>query len=152
LKDEIDLGFSSQLLSPDWTAARREEGYEGAGRVATMVNTAFSWAATARVVTKDQYDGIARTYIENDENRAWLLEANPYALEEITRRLLEAESRGLWQADDDDMEAVKQAVLAVEGDLEDRMGAVDGEFQGGAVDIKTRDQVDAWRYRFQVKR
>jgi cobaltochelatase CobN len=152
LKDEIDLGFSAQLLNPDWTAARKQEGYQGAGRIATMVNTAFAWSATARVVTKAQFDGITRVYIEDDENRAWLQKENPYALEEISRRLLEADARGLWQADDDELEAVKQTVLVIEGDLEDSMGTVQGEFQGGSVDIKTQDQVDAWQYRFQVKR
>ena len=152
LKDEIDLGFSAQLLNPEWTAERKQEGYRGAGRISSMVNTAFSWSATAKVVTKDQFDGIVRVYVENEENRAWLLKENPYALEEISRRLLEAEARRLWQADDDKLEALKNAVLTIEGEMEDRMGPVEGEFQGGGVDIKTEQQVAAWQYGFQIDR
>jgi cobaltochelatase CobN len=151
LKEEIDLSFSSRLLSPDWLKARKAEGYIGAASISSMVNTAFAWCASAHVVTKDELDGVTRLYIENEENRAWLLQINPYALEEIARRLLEAEARGLWQADKAQIDALKQAVLIVEGDLEDRMGPVSGEFQGGSVDILTRDTVDVWNYRFRLK-
>lgn len=151
LKEEIELSFSSRLLSPEWLMARKAEGYIGAAAVSSMVNTAYAWCASAHVVTKDELDGVTRIYIENEENRAWLLETNPHALEEITRRLLEAEARGLWQADKAQIDVLKQTVLIVEGEMEDRMGPVSGEFQGGSVDILTRDTVDVWNYRFQLK-
>ncbi|MBN1653495.1 MAG: cobaltochelatase subunit CobN [Deltaproteobacteria bacterium] len=124
---------------------------DSGGPFSTMVNTAFAWSATSRVVTKAQFDGICRVYIENKKNREWLARDNIYALEEITRRLLEAHSRGLWLADPDQIEAVQQTVLSLEGDLEERMGPVSGEFQGGSVDILTREKVDAWNYRYRVK-
>jgi cobaltochelatase CobN len=152
LAEEIELGFSAQLLNPDWVEVQKRQDYQGSSKVATMVNAAYAWSATSRVVTKDQFDGICRVYIEDEENRLWLTNSNIYALEEITRRLLEAQARGLWQADDEQLEAVRETVLSIEGDLEERMGPVQGELQGGSVDIITRDEVEAWDYKFQVKR
>lgn len=39
---------------------------------------------------KPLLDAVVHTYILDEENRAWLRKENSYALEEITRRLLEA--------------------------------------------------------------
>jgi cobaltochelatase CobN len=116
-----------------------------------MVNALFAWSATTRLVTKNQFDRIVKRYLENEDNKQWLAKHNIYALEEITRRLLEASSRELWQADEEQLEQLHQAVLEVEGDLEERMGPVRGEFQGGSVDIKTRESVKEWSYDYTLE-
>ena len=90
-------------------------------------------------------------YVANAENRAWLRENNVYALEELTRRLLEADARNLWDADENRLAELRAAVLEIEGDIEDSMGAVKGEFQGASVDIKTRANVKEWAYEFRAK-
>ncbi len=151
LEEELDMSFATKLLNQAWLAARKQEGYRGASSVAAMVNTAFHWSATAHAVNNSRFDAICAMYVENEENRAWLARYNVHALEEISRRLLEASSRGLWQADETKLEALKQTVLHLEGDIEERMGPVQGEFQGGSVDIKTRDQVKEWSYMYRLK-
>lgn len=78
------------------------------------------------------------------ENREFFKENNPWALEEIGRRLLEAESRGLWEADPEVLEKLKEYYLEIEGWIEDRMGDVNEDFQGGAVDIMTSEDVENW--------
>ncbi len=47
---------------------------------------------------------------------------NPWAMEEIGRRLLEASQRGLWQADPEVLEGLKETYLEVEGWLEENIG------------------------------
>jgi cobaltochelatase CobN len=90
--------------------------------------------------------------VADEETRAWLQRDNPHAFEEIVRRLLEAQARGLWSADAQRLDALHAAVLDVEGDLEEAMGDGDiGEHQGGAVDIRTRDTVKTWDYAFSLK-
>ena len=74
--------------------------------------------------------------------RQFFEENNPYALEEIARRLLEAESRGLWDADPEVLEGLRNSYLEIEGWMEDMAG--DGEFQGGSVDIMTMEDVPDW--------
>lgn len=152
LSEEIDLGFSSRLLNPDWVDSQKQQGYRGASAVSTMVNAVHAWSATTHVVTKEQFDGICRVYVENEENRQWLKDANIYAFEEITRRLLEAHARGLWRADTQQLDSVQAAALSIEGDLEERIGETSGDFQGGSVDILTADQVEKWQYRYRIEK
>jgi cobaltochelatase CobN len=66
-------------------------------------------------------------------------------MEEMARRLIEAEQRGLWKADPEVLDALKSTYLEIEGWMEERMGDVEGEFQGGAIDVITADEVAAWK-------
>jgi cobaltochelatase CobN len=75
----------------------------------------FKWSATTHQVEKWVFDEVVQTYLCNKENPKWLRQNNPYALEEITRRLMEAESRGLWVADEDFLADVQEVALMIEG-------------------------------------
>ena len=124
LKDDIEVSVKAKLLNEKWLENQKKHGYKGAGGVSSRVNNLYKWSATTRKVDKWVFDGVVETYILNEENLEWLRTSNPYALEELTRRLLEAESRGLWEADPDLFEAVRQAALEIEGDMEEIMGEV----------------------------
>jgi cobaltochelatase CobN len=150
LSQEIDESLFAGLLNPDWMEEKKLDGYTGARSVSGMINTLFHWSATSHVVTDEQFDAAWRVCIENEENRQWLLSENIYALEEITRRFLEAASRKLWNASDDKLEKLKHVMLTIEGDIEERMGPVTGEFQGSSVDIKKRKDVEKWNYAFTI--
>lgn len=150
LGEEIDQALFARLLNPDWLAEKKRDGAVGAHNVSCMINTLFHWSATARVVNDEQFDAVWGAYINNDENRQWLHSENIYALEEITRRLLEAASRTMWNAGEEKIEKLQQIMLSIEGDIEDRMGTVEGEYQGGAVDIKKRKDVAKWRYAYTL--
>jgi cobaltochelatase CobN len=91
------------------------------------------------------FDAIAETFMLDPEMKAWFEEVNPWALEEIGRRLLEAESRDIWKPDPELLERLKAAYLDTEACLEERMGDVQGDFQGGAVDVITADEVEGWK-------
>ena len=73
-------------------------------------------------------------------------------LEEINRRLLEAAQRGLWQTAAELLEELKETYMEVEGWMEEKMGDVTGEFQGGAIDIITADDVPAWKEKLKPAR
>lgn len=150
LSDEINRSARAKLLNPAWIKHMRSHGYQGAQNAASRVNNLFKWSATSDQVSKRLYDDVVRTYIMNEENRAWLREDNPYALEEISRRLLEASSRNLWQAEDELLAAVQSAALEIEGDMEEIMGDVDGEFQGGKVEVLTHADVDLWDMKWRL--
>jgi len=68
-------------------------------------------------------------------------ENNPYALEEIARRLIEAAERGLWQPDPEIKDILKNIYLEIEGWMEERMEEVKGEFQGGEVSIMSTEDL-----------
>ena len=60
------------------------------------------------------FDEIATTFMLDPEMKKWFQEVNPWAMEEIGRRLLEAESRGIWKADPDLLDRLKEAYLDTE--------------------------------------
>jgi len=128
----------------------KEHGFQGAQGFASRINNLFKWSATTDEVDTWVFERVVETFVQNDENREWIRQQNPYALEEITRRLLEAEARGLWEAKPDLLDAVKQAALSIEGDLEERIGDVDESFQGGSIDVFTGDDVERWKREWRI--
>ena len=145
LVETIRRSARTKLLNPVWISHMRTHGYQGAQSAAGRINNLFKWSATTEKVAKDLFDDVVTTYLLDEENRAWLQEENPYALEEITRRLLEAASRGLWEADEEMLAHVQNAALEIEGDMEEIMGDVTDEFQGGKVEVMTAGDVEKWK-------
>ena len=144
LADDMETSLTAKLFNTVWIEGRKRYGYKGAGDVSKQVNNLFKWSATTGKVDKWVFNKVVDTYIRDAENLAWLRAENPYALEEVTRRLLEAQSRNLWQADPDRLEEVQHAALLVEGDMEETMEEVTSEFQGSKVEVMTTDHVDKW--------
>ncbi|WP_028315080.1 cobaltochelatase subunit CobN [Desulfatibacillum aliphaticivorans] len=149
-KEELERSARAKLFNRHWIDAMKRHGYKGASSVSGRVNNLFRWSATSGEVGSWMFDSVVDTYINNPENAAWLKENNPYAMEEITRRLLEAHSRGLWDADEDRLNAVREQALEIEGDMEEIMGDVEGEFQGGEVTVMTADDVEKWDYAWKL--
>lgn len=145
VREELRLSLAAGLLSPQWLEQRQAEGYRGAREVAGRINAAFHWAASAHAVEPSSFNAIHDRYIDNCEVRDWLRQTNPHAMEEIVRRLLEADSRDLWKPDALRREVLHEAALLLEGDFEESMGPIEGEYQGGRVDIFASDQVERWK-------
>ena len=78
----------------------------------------------------------------DEENRRFFEDNNPYALEEIARRLIDAAGRGLWDPAPDVKDALKEIYIEIEGWIEEKMGEVEGDFQGDAIDIITANEVE----------
>ncbi|WP_423792446.1 cobaltochelatase subunit CobN [Methanocaldococcus indicus] len=136
LKEEIERVTLSKLLNPKWIEGMKRHGYKGAGDIAKRIGRLYGWSATTKEVDKWIYDEIFNTFIKNKENREFFKENNIYALEEISRRLLEAYQRGLWKADDETINELKMIYLELEGDLEENYNMDYGEYQGGNIYIK----------------
>ena len=96
------------------------------------------------------FDDIAETFVLDPEMKAWFQKVNPWALEEIGRRLLEAESRGVWKTSPDLLDRLKEAYLDTEGALEETLDDVKTDFQGGAVNVFTTDDVASWKSTMQA--
>lgn len=149
-KEEIERSARSKLLNERWIESMKKHGFQGAQGIAGRINNLFKWSATTKEVETWLFESVVQTYVQNEENREWMRENNPYALEEITRRLLEAEARGLWQAREDLLDEVRTAALALEGDLEERVGDVDEEYQGSRIDVFTRKDVEVWKAEWKI--
>ncbi len=121
LGEETARVFRSRVVNPRWMSAMRRHGYKGAFEMAATVDYLFGYDATAGVVPDWMYESLAQSYVLDPDNQAFLREANPWALHSMVERLSEAAERGLWESPDQDtLDAMQQAYLDVEGDLEDR--------------------------------
>ncbi len=119
LSEETARVFRARVVNPRWIAAMRRHGYKGAFELAATVDYLFGYDATTGVVPDWMYDRLARTYVLDPENRAFLRDANPWALHGMTERLLEAESRGMWaEPDPKVLEGLRRTFLETEGELE----------------------------------
>ena len=72
-------------------------GYKGAFEMAATVDYLFAFAATAHAVKDHHFDAVFDAYIQNDNVRGFMEEANPAALREMSAKLMEALERGLWR-------------------------------------------------------
>ena len=121
LAEETRRVFRSRVVNPRWISAMRRHGYKGAFELAATVDYLFGYDATAGVVQDWMYEQLAASYVFDEETRAFMEQSNPWALRGITERLMEAASRGLWEAPDPKtLDQLRQVYLDMEGDLESR--------------------------------
>ncbi len=149
LTEEMRRIGRGKLLNPKWIEGMKEHGYKGAGEISKRVGRFYGWQATAKAVDDSVFDDIARTFMMNEENRKFFEENNPWALEEMARRLIEAAERGLWNPAPDVKAALKELYVEIEGWIEERMGDVKGDFQGGNIDIVTAEEVQGWKRKME---
>ncbi|MCK4244200.1 MAG: cobaltochelatase subunit CobN, partial [Candidatus Omnitrophica bacterium] len=149
LADEIRRVVRTKVLNPKWIEGMKRHGYKGAGDISKRVGRVYGWQATTGEVDDWIFDEIAKTFVLDEEMRKFFEENNPWALEEIGRRLLEAHQRELWDADPKVLQALKDIYLEIESWLEERMGDVKGDFQGGSTDILTSSDVENWNNNVQ---
>jgi cobaltochelatase CobN len=149
LEEEVRRVARGKILNPAWIEGIKKHGYKGAGEISKRVGRLYGWQATARAVDGAVFDDIARTFLMNEENREFFENNNPWALEEMGRRLQEAVRRGLWQPAEDVKDELTERYLEIEGWIEERMGDVQGEFQGGNIDIFTAGDVPGWKKKME---
>ncbi|MDD1728862.1 MAG: cobaltochelatase subunit CobN, partial [Methanospirillum sp.] len=142
LSDEIRRVVRTKLLNPRWIEGMKEHGYKGASDMMKRITRVYGWEASTQEVDDWIFDDIAETFVNDEEMRQFFEENNPYALEEIARRLLEANQRGLWEADPQVLDELKNNYLQIESWMEEQVG--EGDFQGGSVDIITSDEISTW--------
>ena len=80
--------------------------------LAATVDYLFGFDATARVVEDWMYERVAQAYLLDAQTRQFLAASNPWALQAMAERLLEAVRRGLWEEPAPDTLAALEGVCA----------------------------------------
>jgi len=110
LTEEIARVYRSRVINPKWIKGVMRHGYKGAFEMAATVDYLFAYDATANCVADHMYEGVAQAYIFDQEVQEFVQSKNPWALRDMSERLLEAHQRGLWQNVDpqiiDDLKAI----------------------------------------------
>ncbi|MEM6447441.1 MAG: cobaltochelatase subunit CobN [Cyanobacteria bacterium P01_D01_bin.123] len=121
LSQEIARVYRSRVVNPKWIAGVMRHGYKGAFELAATVDYLFAYDATTHVAADFMYEGIARAYLLDDEVREFAQRHNPWAVRDMSDRLLEAHQRGLWQTSTPDLlEQLETVMLEAEADIEQR--------------------------------
>jgi cobaltochelatase CobN len=143
LTENLRRAVEDTILNEFWRESIRQKGYDGAADIMHFIQNTFSAQVVTECLDDSILNRVTEETINNDEFREWLEQANPYALEEIGRRLLELESRGKWNADAKILERLKQNYLIIEGDMEGRLEPK-GDIQGGTIDIINHEGIALW--------
>jgi cobaltochelatase CobN len=120
LEEEAARVFRTRVANPKWIQAMARHGYKGAFELAATVDYLYGYDATAHVVKDWMYEKVTQAYISDPEIKKFLGLSNPWALASMCERLLEASERGLWQASEESLEAIRAALLESEGWEESR--------------------------------
>ncbi|GAA0783668.1 cobaltochelatase subunit CobN [Hathewaya limosa] len=119
INEETSRIMRSRILNPKWFEGLKKHGYKGAQEISAMVDIVFGWDATSDIIEDWMYEKISEEYLFNEERCKWINEVNPWAVHNMTERLLEANQRGMWNAKKESLEKLRKLYLSVEGDLED---------------------------------
>ncbi len=111
--------FRSRLLNPKYIESMKKHGYQGAADLSRTLDNVFGWDATVEVVEDWMYEDLAKKYVFDKAMQDWLKDVNPYALQNMVERLLEAINRNMWQASENMKNELQKLYLNVEGLLGD---------------------------------
>ena len=121
LHEESRRVFRARVVNPRWIEAMRKHGYKGAFEMSATVDYLFGYDATTNLMDDWMYETLTDTYVRDEVNREFFRRSNPWALRDISERLIEAADRGLWEAPSDEaVELLRETFLETEGELEDR--------------------------------
>lgn len=117
--EEVKHVLRSRLVNPKWLKEMMRHGYKGAGDISHMMDVALGWDATAEVMEEWMYEAMANKYALDDEMKEWMEKVNPHARQNILDKLLEAIFRGMWQADREMENRLRDEYLEIEGEIEE---------------------------------
>jgi cobaltochelatase CobN len=119
INEEMARIMRGRILNPKWIEGLKEHGFRGAQEFSMTLDIVFGWDATAEIAEDWMYDKIAETYLFDEELSDWIRENNRWAMHAMAERLLEAEARGMWNADRETTERIGAIFLDLDGDMEE---------------------------------
>ena len=96
LDEEIARVVRGRASNPKWIHSVMRHGYKGAFEMAASLDYLFAFSATTGQVREAHFNALFEAYIEDDQVRDFLQEANLDAYHDMLKRFQEAIDRGLW--------------------------------------------------------
>lgn len=127
LNEEVLRVFRSRVVNPKWIESIKRHGYKGAVELAATVDYMFGYDATAGVMKDWMYEEVAQNYLFDEAMRRFLEESNPWAMQAMNERLLEAAERRMWQPRPETLAALQKLFLENETALEGREESIGGQ-------------------------
>ena len=118
LEDLLRLEYRTKLLNPKWAEAMVNQGSGGAYEVSQRMTALIGWGGTTDFQDNWVYDQAAETYALDPEMAEKLRKANPEAFRNIVGRMIEANGRGFWDAEEETLEKLRDLYDLTEEELE----------------------------------
>lgn len=103
LKQELLKVYRSRVINPKWIKGMQEHGYKGAFEMAATMDYLFAYDATTQLIDDFMYEGITEAYLLDPKNQDFIKEHNPWAIRDMSERMLEAIQRGMWANPSEEM-------------------------------------------------
>lgn len=108
----------ARINNPKWIEGLKKHGFKGAQEFSAMVDILFGWDATSGIIEDYMYNSVFDTYLDDKGLREWIRRENPWALHAMSERMLEAAQRGMWNANQEQLEKLQEIYLEMEGTFE----------------------------------
>ena len=118
-KEELQFVYRSKILNPKFIDGLKRHGYRGVAEIANLTEYTFGWDATSDIVDDWVYEKLTETYLFDKDTREWMEDENPHAMMDMMNRLFEAVDRGMWNADQDTLDRMKDIYMELEGRIEE---------------------------------
>ncbi|BDC36556.1 MAG: magnesium chelatase subunit H [Candidatus Methanoliparum thermophilum] len=121
IEKAIQRGVRTRCLNPKWIKGMLDEGYNGTQHIQDRIKNILGLAATTNKVDNWIWEEINDRYVLDEKVRKKLEEINPRALSNMIDTLFEANKRGYWNTDEENLERLREIYLDIEGWIEERL-------------------------------
>ena len=118
-KKAIEISVRTRFLNPLYIEEILKHKVHGAQQIAKRIENLIGLSATIDRVDSWIFDEIKKTYLDNPEIFSKLKGNNLFATLEIIKKLFEAEKRGYWKAQEEDIKDLTKRYLELEGSIEE---------------------------------
>jgi magnesium chelatase subunit H len=118
LEELLRLEYRTKLLNPRWAQAMAAMGSGGAYEISQRMTALIGWGGTSGFRDPWVYDQAADTYALDPAMAQRLRESNPEAFRNVVGRMLEANSRGLWDAPAEKIDRLRNLYDLTDAELE----------------------------------
>jgi len=118
LSETVRLDARTKLLNPKWYEGMLGHGYEGVRELSKRLVNTMGWSATADAVDNWVYEDANSTFIEDEAMRDRLMNLNPHSFRRMVTTLLEANGRGYWETDEENLDRLRELYQQVEDRIE----------------------------------
>lgn len=114
-----ERGVRTRLLNPKWSGALLKVDYRGAQEINDRFENLVGLAATVGCISSGTFSDVFDTYVRDRDMREKVRRNNNWAYMSMLDRLSEADSRGYWDATDEQIGILKEAYLESEAKAEE---------------------------------
>eukprot|EP00601_Ochromonadales_sp_CCMP2298_P004682 CAMPEP_0173190968 /NCGR_PEP_ID=MMETSP1141-20130122/12633_1 /TAXON_ID=483371 /ORGANISM="non described non described, Strain CCMP2298" /LENGTH=1368 /DNA_ID=CAMNT_0014115123 /DNA_START=129 /DNA_END=4235 /DNA_ORIENTATION=+ len=118
LSETVRLDARTKLLNPKFYEGMLNSGYEGAREITKRLKNTMGWSATSGEVDNFIYEDANEVFIKDPAMRQRMLDTNPNAFRDMVTTFLEANGRGYWDTDEENLELLQELYQEVEDRIE----------------------------------